>query len=151
VPISIAGGKGDTKIEPAPAGKGQVLAQRSILVVEDEVLIRLHLAEELRDAGYTVVEAASGDEAITVLSSVDDIGLVLTDIRMPGDVDGLALANWTRSKFSSIKIVLVSTEVHGGTHQEFDAGFTKPVRFDDLLRCVQKLLPGAEQSGSPSR
>jgi CheY-like chemotaxis protein len=121
------------------------------LVVEDEVLIRLHVAEELRDAGYTVIEAASGDEAIAVLSSVDDIGLVLTDIRMPGDVDGLALATWTRGKFPSIKIVLISTEVHAGSHQEFDACFTKPVRFDDLLRCVRKLLPGAEQSGLSGR
>lgn len=142
-------GEGRHKIEPAPAGKGQVLAQRSILVVEDEVLIRLHLAEELRDSGYTVIEAASGDEAITLLSSLDDIGLVLTDIRMPGSVDGMALAYWTRSQFPSIKIVLISTEVHSGTHVEFDACFTKPVRFDDLMRCVGKLLPKTEQGGSP--
>jgi CheY-like chemotaxis protein len=121
------------------------------LVVEDEVLIRLHLAEELRDAGYTVIEAASGDEAMTLLSSVDDIGLVLTDIRMPGNVDGTALAAWTRVKFPSVKIVLLSTEVHRGLVQEFDACFSKPVRLDDLLRALQKLLPQAEQGRSPRR
>jgi CheY-like chemotaxis protein len=120
-------------------------------VVEDEVLIRLHVAEELRELGYAVIEAASGDEAITVLSSVNDIGLVLTDIRMPGDVDGLALANWIRSEFPSLKIILISTEVHAGSRQEFDASFTKPVRFDDLLVCVQKLLPRTEQGGSSAR
>jgi CheY-like chemotaxis protein len=139
------------KIEPAPAGKGPALAQRSILVVEDEVLIRLHLAEELRDAGYTVIEAASGDEAMTLLSSVDDVGLVVTDIRMPGNVDGSALANWTRAKFPSVKIVLISTEVHRGTLCEFDACFTKPVRFDDLLPALRKLLPQAEHGRSPRR
>jgi CheY-like chemotaxis protein len=130
-----------------PSEKGQVLGQRSILVVEDEVLIRLYVAEELRDAGYTIIEAASGDEAVTLLSSLDDIGLVLTDIRMPGDVDGMALANWTRQKFPAIKIVFISTEIHSGIAQEFDACFTKPVRIDDLLRCVQKLLPQAELRG----
>lgn len=144
-------GQGIYKIEPAPAGKGQILAQRSILVVEDEVLIRMHLAEELREAGYIVVEAASGDEAVTLLSTLDEIGLVLTDIRMPGCIDGMALAHWIRSKFPFIKIALISTEVHSGTRFEFDACFTKPVRFDDLMRAVRKLLPRAEQGGSANR
>lgn len=119
--------------------------------MEDEVLIRLHLAEELRDFGYTVIEAASGDEAITLLSSLNDVGLVLTDIRMPGSLDGMALANWTRSQFPAIKIILISTEVHSGTRGEFDACFTKPVRFDDLMRCVRKLLPAAAQGSSDDR
>lgn len=144
-------GEGRYKIEPAPAGKGQILAQRSILAVEDEVLIRMHLAEELREAGYTVIEAASGDEAVTLLSTVDDVGLVLTDIRMPGSIDGMALALWIRSKFPSIKIALISTEVHAETRLEFDACFTKPVRFDDLMRAVRKLLPQAEQGGAANR
>jgi CheY-like chemotaxis protein len=120
-------------------------------VVEDEVLIRLHLAEELREAGYTVIEAADGHEAIAVLSSVNDIGLVLTDIRMPGSVDGTALARWLRTEFPRIKIVLISTEIHPGTLQEFDACFTKPIRFDDLMRCVRQLLPQAERGGSAGR
>lgn len=144
-------GEGRHKIEPAPAGKGQVLAQRSILVVEDEVLIRLHLSEELRDAGYTVIEAATGDEAITLLSSVDDVGLLLTDIRMPGSVDGMALASWTRSRFPSIKIIVISTEIRVGSRVDFDACFTKPVRFGELIQCVRNLLPGTEQGHSSGR
>ncbi len=115
------------------------------------MLIRLHLAEELREAGFTVIEAASGDEAVTLLSSVDEIGLVMTDVRMPGSIDGLALASWTRNKFPSIKIILISTEVHAGMRQEFDACFTKPIRFDELIRRVRQLLPRAEQDGSHGR
>ncbi len=144
-------GEGRLQIEPAPAGKGQSLAQRSILVVEDEVLIRLHLAEELRGAGYAVIEAASGDEAVTLLSRLDDIGLVLTDIRMPGSVDGMALASWTRSNFPPIKIVIISTDVHSGMRQDFDACFSKPIRFEDLIRCVRQLLPRTEQGSSADR
>ncbi|WP_052699202.1 response regulator [Hyphomicrobium sp. 99] len=136
--------KGDLKIERAPAGKGEVLAQRSILVVEDEVLIRLHLAEELRDAGYTVVEAADGHEAMKLLTSLNEIGLLLTDIRMPGSVDGIDLARWVRGKFPEIKIVLVSAEYYPETFAEFDAGFTKPIRMNELMRRVRQLLPQAE-------
>ncbi|MET0431671.1 MAG: response regulator [Hyphomicrobium sp.] len=119
--------------------------------MEDEVLIRLHLAEELRDAGYTVIEAASGDEAVTLLSSLSDIGLVLTDIRMPGIVDGLALAQWTRAKFPAIKIVVVSTEIKPGSQPVFDASLSKPVRFADLMSTVRQLLPRTELGSSSGR
>ena len=67
-------------------------AKKTVLVVEDEVLIRLYLSEEIRAAGFTVIEAASADEAFEVLKSRNDIDLVLTDIRMPGTMDGLQLA-----------------------------------------------------------
>jgi DNA-binding response OmpR family regulator len=119
--------------------------------VEDEVLIRLHLAEELRDAGYTVVEATDSHEAMTVLASRDDIGLVVTDIRMPGDIDGVALGRWIRTKFPHIKIVLVSAEFYSDKFMEFDGGFSKPVRVDELLRRVRQLLPQAEHGGSHGR
>ncbi|HET6390404.1 response regulator [Hyphomicrobium sp.] len=112
--------------------------------MEDEVLIRLHLAEELRDAGYTVCEAADAHEAMTLLSSLDRVRLMLTDIRMPGGLDGMDLARWVRAKFPEIKIVLISAEYIPETSAGFDAGFTKPVRIDDLLRCVRRLLPQAE-------
>ncbi|SFV35041.1 response regulator [Hyphomicrobium facile] len=130
---------------------GEGLTQSSILVVEDEILIRLHLAEELRAAGYAVVEAADSREAMTVLTSRDDIGLVLTDIRMPGSIDGVALGRWIRTRFPEIKIVLVSAEFYSGNFKEFDGGFTKPVRIDDLLRRVRQLLPQAEHGGSRGR
>ena len=67
-------------------------AKKTVLVVEDEVLIRLYLSEEIRAAGFTVIEAASADEAFEVLKSRNDIDLVLTDIRMPGTMDGRQLA-----------------------------------------------------------
>jgi len=115
--------------------------------VEDEVLIRLHLAQELRDAGYTVVEAGDSHEAMAVLTRLNDIGLVVTDLRMPGNIDGLALGRWIRAKFPEIKIVLVSAEFYSENLTEFDAGFTKPVRIAELLRRVRQLLPKAEQGG----
>ena len=69
------------------------------LVVEDEALVRLDLAESLQAAGYKTVEAASADEAIAVLQSNSDIRVVFTDIQMPGAMDGLALSHYVRKRW----------------------------------------------------
>ena len=71
----------------------------TILVVEDEVLVRMMVGDTLREQGYAVIEAANADEAITVLRSATHIDLVLTDIRMPGAIDGLGLARVIREEF----------------------------------------------------
>ena len=79
-----------------------------ILLVEDEILIRLAMADDLRQAGFIVVEASNADEAISVLNSTPDIALVVTDIRMPGRIDGVGLANWVRRHAPHIKIAIAS-------------------------------------------
>jgi len=63
-----------------------------VLLVEDEGLIRLTLAETLEDAGYAVTEAVNGDEARLLLNAADQFDLLLTDIQMPGTADGVDLA-----------------------------------------------------------
>ncbi len=82
----------------------------SILVVEDDALLRLTTAEDLRGAGFSVIEAANADEAMTILDSAVPIDLVLTDIRMPGSMDGLALAAFVRQRWPSLRIVVASGE-----------------------------------------
>ena len=86
--------------DPVPAHKGQGSAS-TILVVEDEVLIRLHVAEELREAGFPVLEAADAGEALAILGHVDGVELIATDLRMPGELDGLALARQVRVRIPS--------------------------------------------------
>ena len=71
---------------------GQERSKHSILVVEDELLLRLDLSSQLRMAGFDVIEADTGDEALRVLANEIDVELVLTDIRMPGSTDGMGLA-----------------------------------------------------------
>lgn len=81
----------------------------TILMVEDEVLIRLVVAEYLRDCGYRVHEAATADEAIAILESPDVlIDLVFTDIAMPGSRDGFGLAHWVRENRPGIQVVLTN-------------------------------------------
>jgi CheY-like chemotaxis protein len=71
--------------------------QRAVLVVEDESLVRLDLATKLVDAGYLIFEASSAAEAIGILERHPEIRVVFTDIQMPGDMDGLALARYVRA------------------------------------------------------
>ncbi len=82
---------------------------QTILVVEDEVLIRLVIAEYLRDCGYKVHEAAHADEAVLVLQSPDvTIDIVFSDVAMPGSMDGFGLARWIRANRPEIQVVLTS-------------------------------------------
>jgi CheY-like chemotaxis protein len=84
--------------------------QQTILVVEDEILVRAPIANYLRQCGYRIVEACNGDEAVTVLLHGKlDIDLVFTDIEMPGSVDGFGLAKWIREHRPGMDILLAGT------------------------------------------
>jgi CheY-like chemotaxis protein len=82
-----------------------------VLVVEDEMLLRMRAVDMVEDAGYTSVEAVDADEAVAILESRSDIALVFTDIQMPGSMDGLKLAHAVRERWPPIKIMLVSGQV----------------------------------------
>jgi CheY-like chemotaxis protein len=80
----------------------------TVLVVDDEVLIRMMLCESLRQAGCEVVEAANADEALTVLATTPDPDVLITDVKMPGALDGLELASRVRQARPSVKVVVTS-------------------------------------------
>ncbi len=79
-----------------------------ILTVEDEFLIAEHLGEILKEAGFQVVAAANADEAIAILEERDDIRIVITDINMPGSMDGVKLAAAVRHRWPPIKIIVAT-------------------------------------------
>jgi CheY-like chemotaxis protein len=81
-----------------------------ILIVEDELLIRMNAVEMIEEA-FEVVEAASADEAISILEGRLDITVVFTDIQMPGSMDGLKLAVAVPHRWPPIKIVATSGQV----------------------------------------
>jgi CheY-like chemotaxis protein len=113
-------------------------AAPTVLVAEDEVFIRLMMADELMRAGFQVIQCTSADEAWTVLQSSLDVGLVLTDIRMAGSMDGLELAIRIRSNWPHIKIVIASSEMP--RLPIGDAFLSKPFFPQDLVACVEQLL-----------
>lgn len=83
----------------------------TVLVVEDEALIRMHSAELIRDLGFEVIEAVDADEAVFLLESVPGIKVVFTDIQMPGSMDGLVLAAVVRDRWPPIALLITSGKV----------------------------------------
>ena len=80
----------------------------SILIVEDEVLTSEYLEFVLQRAGYEAIPAASAEEAIAVLEHRDDVYLVVTDINLPGSLNGLQLAALVRDRWPAINIIAVT-------------------------------------------
>ncbi len=79
-----------------------------ILVVEDEVLIRAVIAEELRLAGFSVIEAGRADEALIYIEAREQVNLIFSDIQTPGSLDGLQLAEILHDKYPGIPVILTS-------------------------------------------
>ena len=84
----------------------------NVLVVEDEMVLRMRAVDIVQDAGFHPVEAVNADEALSILESRSDISLLFTDIQMPGSMDGLKLAHAVRHRWPPIKIIIVSGQVH---------------------------------------
>jgi CheY-like chemotaxis protein len=82
-----------------------------VLVVEDEMLLRMRAVDMVEDAGFTPLEAIDADEAVAILESRSDIALLFTDIQMPGSMDGLKLAHAVHERWPPIKIILVSGQL----------------------------------------
>lgn len=118
-----------------------------VLIVDDEVLIRLIMADELRDAGYTVIEASSADEALALLTAGLRVELMITDVRMPGTLDGLALARAARALRPELAVIVSSGHVRsddGELDGIVDAYLPKPYLLVQLIELTRGLL--AEQS-----
>jgi CheY-like chemotaxis protein len=79
-----------------------------ILVVEDDAIIRMDIAEGMRTCGWRVVEAGSATEAIAIFEAGVSVDLVFSDIQMPGGMDGFGLAQWVRQHRPGIPIILTS-------------------------------------------
>lgn len=78
----------------------------TVLVVEDDVLTRIAVAEYLRDCGFRVIEASGGIEARTVLQEGPEIDVLFADARLAGDDNGFALASWARRHRPSLTVIL---------------------------------------------
>jgi len=115
--------------------------RRTVVVVEDEILTRMTVAEELRGRGFNVVEARSADEAVCLLQSQVPVSLVITDVQLPGSMDGIALARLLRQTRPELKVIIASGNVSfepGGDIA--DAFFPKPYALAKMVKCVEALL-----------
>jgi CheY-like chemotaxis protein len=105
----------------------------TVLVVEDEALMRAKLVEELQDAGYLVI-ASDGTEAIETLTLRPDIKIIISDVRMPGAIDGVELCRRVRSGYPGVKVVLSSGEPNAADSTAHDGFFLKPYRVAWIIR-----------------
>jgi two-component system, response regulator PdtaR len=80
----------------------------TILVVEDEPLVRLVGTLLLADAGFNVIEACNAEEALRVLEAGSDVRIVFTDVEMPGALDGFGLARCVHERWPSIGVIVTS-------------------------------------------
>lgn len=84
-----------------------------VLVVEDETLIRMSTVEAVQSAGFDVLEAATGEQALDLLAKGHPISIVLTDIEMPGPVDGYELAECIHEYWPAVRVVFMSGRIGG--------------------------------------
>lgn len=121
---------------------GQAISERvTILVVEDDFLIRLNAVDMIRSGGFEVVEAANADEAIVILEKRLDITVVFTDIQMPGSMDGLKLAAAIRGRWPPIRIVATSGLVEV-TEDDLPSGsrfLRKPYSAPEIVATLREL------------
>lgn len=129
-----------------------------VLVVEDEMVLRMRAADIVEDAGFIPVEAVNADEAIAILESRSDIAVLFTDIQMPGSMDGLKLALTVHTRWPDIKIVLVSGQVKPSDAERpaNSRFFGKPLGVEQMIAELQaivgagtlKILPGGASTAS---
>jgi CheY-like chemotaxis protein len=116
----------------------------TILVVEDEVLIRMAVATFLRERGYRVLEAASADEAQAILKAAEPIEIVFSDINMPGTLNGAELAQWVRQNFPDVRVILTSgvTDLARNAAELCSSGkvMDKPYDHETLAQHIRELL-----------
>ncbi len=112
-----------------------------VLIVEDELLLRMDAADAIRAGGFEVVEAGNADDAIEILEARPDIKVVFTDIQMPGSMDGLKLARAVRGRWPPIKIVATSGLVDVGEKDLPEGGrfLPKPYHAKQLAAVLREV------------
>jgi len=124
------------------------LDTQTVLVVEDEILIRFILADSLRDIGYQVLEAADGDEGLHILNSGQVVDLIVTDVRMPGDVDGMELTRRSKSLAPGRPVIVCSAHLYKSEAFPADEFLAKPYSIAALAEMIERLIGDPWQKSS---
>ena len=124
----------------------------NVLIVEDEMMLRMRAVDIVEDAGFSPVEAVNADEAISILESRSDISLLFTDIQMPGTMDGLMLAHAVHDRWPTIKIIMVSGQVNPSESEKpVDSRFFgKPLSNQKMIAALQAMVGSGALQTVPS-
>ena len=135
-------GKDRRHVDPQPGNAQGPAAGRRLLLVEDEFLIRLTLAETLADAGYEVVEAEDADEALARLGE-SPVDLLLTDIQLPGPVNGNELAKRVRAVLPELPVIFMTGRPEPGAGHlagKREVTISKPYLPSEVCAAIARLL-----------
>lgn len=112
-----------------------------VLVVEDEFLVRLTLVEALSDEGFQVLEAETGDAALPILQNYQEISLLLTDIQLPGTINGRTLASKARENMPNLPIIFMTggSGAEEGTGGAQDVFISKPYTLASICKAAKRL------------
>ena len=109
-------------------------------MVEDEFLIRMTLAEALADEGFDVIEAETGDDALPILKSDPNIRLLLTDIQLPGVLNGRTLATRAREHLPTLPIIFMTGQPDSSDRaNDRDVFISKPYTLFDICEAARRL------------
>lgn len=116
-----------------------------VLIVEDEVLVRMVVAEYLRDCGFMVIEAGSADEALRLFKADVEVDVVFSDIQMPGEMDGFGLAQWLRQHHPDVNVILTSGAASNAARRAAEIChegllLPKPYDSEEVERRIRQLL-----------
>ena len=115
-------------------------SRHAVLVVEDDQLLKLLTVDFVKAAGFVALNAENADEAVAILEARSDIALVLTDINMPGSMDGLKLAHAVRERWPPIKIIVVSSQAPKGALPKDSRFFVKPYHGEKMISEIHSLI-----------
>jgi DNA-binding NtrC family response regulator len=123
----------------------------TILVIEDEAILRMLAADHLRTLGYRVIEAATADEATTIIQSGEHVDLAFCDVQLPGSMGGLTFAVWVRANYPGTQVILTSG--NGSVLGNFRSGgafpfISKPYDLATVADWISSLLSNRARAES---
>jgi two-component system, response regulator PdtaR len=127
------------------AAVSQGEAPPSVLVVEDDFLVRAVAVAHLKDSGFSTMEAQSADEAMVILRDDRSIAAVFSDVQMPGSMDGIALAQWLARACPNVKVLLTSGRLDPDKSVRWRF-IAKPYSLEEMERELRNLLASRPES-----
>jgi DNA-binding NtrC family response regulator len=112
----------------------------AVLIVDDDLLVRLHAADILQDAGFEVVEASNAANALAILHETPCFQLICTDVQMPGELDGIDLALRVLERHPEMRVIIMSAHCGHGDRLPSVPFLSKPFQASRLVDLARREL-----------
>ncbi len=121
-----------------------------VLVVEDNMIVRMGAVDLVLAAGYEALEACDADEAIRILEARSDVDLVFTDVQMPGTMDGIKLSHYIRNRWPPVKLIVASGAaiLEESSLPSGSRFFPKPYDENAITDAMARLLASEDPAGT---